>query len=857
MVTSRETDAIRVLYVEDDPMHADLVSRALARGPPSFTVETVPSCAAAHERLRGEGVDLVLADLRLPDGSGLDLLADVHGRDPPVPLVVLTGSGDEEAAMTALRSGADDYLVKRCDSLERLPKVLAAVHARWQEHGRGRSRRLRVLYAEPTAADVDLTRRHLARHAPHIHLETVPDVGALRARLAEGEGTGETPCDVLLLDYRLPGLDALEVVKRMREELALDLPVVLVSGHGGEEVAAQALRLGIADYLIKHPGYLAALPMALDKAHRERELARALAVQRSLFDALPAHVALLGPDARIREVNERWRRFARENGLAHERAGVGSDYVALCRRAEGAWSEEAPEVAAGLAELLAGEAGELSVEYPCHAPDRERWFRLLASPVRGESPAGRPAGAVVMHVDVTERRRAEEELRWLAFHDRLTGLLSRTGFVEALRERLEGAQRRAGHVAAVDIIGMRDINEGIGQEGGDRVLCLVGERLRDALGEEGLVARIGGAEFALFDPSGASAGADATASRIAGEFARPFRLGDHTLQLEVTIGVAALGDEAPGPADLLRRAEIARFSARDGGRGRRREFDPRMEREIHERLRLTAALREAIRNAEFELHYQPKVELATGRLLSAEALLRWRHPRFGLQLPGRFIPVAERSQLIVPIGEWALHEACRRLGEWRAAGLPVVRIAVNVSLVQFLATDLAVTVEGVLERSGIEPEGLSVEITESVFDQGSDRLADQLRRLHALGIRLGMDDFGTGYSSLAYLQRYPFDEIKLDRSFVQRMTDDRYSRAIAEMVLRIGAVLGIEVVAEGVETAEQRDALVRAGCTIGQGFHFSMPLAEEDFRWLLETGDALPLPARDIACDDPGSGGRS
>jgi EAL domain-containing protein (putative c-di-GMP-specific phosphodiesterase class I) len=261
-------------------------------------------------------------------------------------------------------------------------------------------------------------------------------------------------------------------------------------------------------------------------------------------------------------------------------------------------------------------------------------------------------------------------------------------------------------------------------------------------------------------------------------------------------------------------------------------------------------LREALERDEFELHFQPKVCLETGELVSSEALLRWHHPERGLLSPSLFIPAAEQSQLIAPIGEWVVREACARIRAWLDAGVAAMPVSVNVSLVQLGPGDFVATVRDALDAYDIAPSYLTLEITESVFESESDSLRRQIERLHAMGVRLSLDDFGTGYSSLRYLQRYPFDEIKIDQGFVQRIDADDYSERVVRMVLDLARTLSADVVAEGVETATLRDALRAMGCRIAQGYYFSIPLEAEDFAWLLAHARALPVPAKADAAGD-------
>jgi len=569
------------------------------------------------------------------------------------------------------------------------------------------------------------------------------------------------------------------------------------------------------------------------------ELAATLDTRQMLINALPAHIVLVDGDGTILDVNEQWRHYGIENASTDPCAGIGQNYLSICDAATGECADEAQVTGDGLRAVLGGERESFSIEYPCHAPDQARWFRMMANRL-GER-AG--SGAVVMHVDITERKLAEQELNRLAYRDPLTGLPSRNGFVQALTDRLwqTGWQPNA-MVIMFDIRRHRDINDSYGYTIGDRLLQAIGERMGEVAGEDAVLGRVGGDEFVIFLPDCGGAAAPRQRDRIAEAFEPPFAIDDLRIEVVARFGYTLLGSEHRANEELLREAELALFdlTASAGGDGWR-AYSKSIDREVHQRVEITRQLREALAGDQFQLHFQPKVRLENGEVVASEALLRWAHPEFGLRSPAMFIPVAEQSQLIGPIGDWALDEACRCLRTWHDAGLEIVRVAVNVSLVQFMIGDFTETVARALERHGVAPGALTLEITESVFERESDVLYQQLRRLHDMGVRLSLDDFGTGYSSLLYLQRYPFDEIKIDQGFVRHMLTDPYSRQIVNTVIGVAGALNGDVVAEGVETADERDALLEMGCRIGQGFYYSMPLEAEDFRWLLERQSLLPL----------------
>lgn len=574
-----------------------------------------------------------------------------------------------------------------------------------------------------------------------------------------------------------------------------------------------------------------------------RELNQTLATRQALIHSLPAHIALLDSSGTILDVNDRWREYGAANGFAGCGFGVGYNYLSVCDTARGDASEEAPAVSAGIRAVLAGERNHYALEYPCHSPGEKRWFRVQVNRLAPEYDGDDGVGAVVMHVDITERKLAEEELNRLAYEDALTGAASRNGFARTLEERFQrdGWAPQA-MVVMLDVRGQRDINEAHGFAAGDELLVRISERLQDNAGAGALVGRTGGDEFVVYLPVAEGRGPERARAGLAATFAEPFVLGGSRVEIAARFGYTELGATPRGPERLLREAEMALYYPRQSGASDLWSvYTSELDEETHQRIQTTDELRRALAEDQFELHFQPKVDLASGDLLAAEALLRWNHPERGLQPPGLFVPVAEQSQLIEPIGAWALNEACRCMRFWEDAGLSLVPVSVNVSVVQFAGGDFPRIVERALADYGVAPEHLTLEITESVFEQESELLSEQLRALHAMGVRLSLDDFGTGYSSLLYLQRYPFDEIKADKAFVFNILDDVYSAKVVSTVLGLAGALEADVVAEGIESDAVGRALLAMGCWIGQGYHYSVPLAAEDFQWLLECRSPLPL----------------
>lgn len=572
---------------------------------------------------------------------------------------------------------------------------------------------------------------------------------------------------------------------------------------------------------------------------------RTLQLQAAAFEALPAHVALLDSAGRITAVNEAWRSFGRENGLKDPAWCIGDDYLAACRTA----TDDLPEAAAvlvGLEEVLNGTREAFEIEYPCHGPVR-RWFRLHANAFR--SPLA--AGAVVMHVNVTERHLADEKAKFAARafrrvskaaesaeseyrdrlahsarHDGLTGLANRPALESFALQAIGSAANQPGICALmlVNIDRFRLLNESLGHARADAFLKAAASRLRAAVPAGDMVSRLGADEFALMLvglPDAASAHDHAI--RICDLMKSPLSSGNDMLSMTVSIGISCVPGDGEDFETLLRSATIALREAKKSGANSIRAYDSRTHGGLVPQLSPWSDFMEAIRGGQFELFYQPCIDLGSGRAHSMEALLRWRHPELGLLAPDRFIGLAEESGAIVELGDWVLRHACDdavRLAE--AVGYPI-RVAVNLSARQFRA-DLVDKIGQALRTSGLRAEDLRLEITETTVMAEPEASYSILNSLAGMGIGLALDDFGTGYSSLGYLQRFPLTCLKIDRSFVAGLPGCERSAAIARTVVLLGKALRMSIVAEGVENDTQLEFLRATGCDEVQGYFFASPM---------------------------------
>ncbi|MEW5944153.1 MAG: EAL domain-containing protein [Pseudomonadota bacterium] len=448
--------------------------------------------------------------------------------------------------------------------------------------------------------------------------------------------------------------------------------------------------------------------------------------------------------------------------------------------------------------------------------------------------------------DITERKQIEEQLADLASYDSVTRLPNRVLFKDRLMHAMVQQGRHPERQIALlflDLDHFKTVNDTLGHTIGDKLLQAVANQIRIGIRKGDTISRLGGDEFTIILESlHHTDDAAVIAQKILDNIAVPFNIEGHEIFVSATIGITIYPNDAQSADDLLRNADTAMYQAKERGRGRYLFFTSEMNARMAERLKLENSLRRALERNEFRLHYQPQVDLATGRITGMETLIRWEHPDVGLVPPFQFIPIAEETGLIVPIGEWVLQTACAQNKAWQEAGLPAVRVAVNLSGHQFGQQNLAKIIEQTLNDTGLDARYLELEITESVAMENAEKTIAALQTFKTMGIGISIDDFGTGYSSLSYLKRFPIDTLKIDRSFVKDVTDDPEDAAIASATIAMAHNLKLKVIAEGVETAEQLAFLQKHACDEIQGYYFSKPVPADDFAKLLQQG-AFPLPA--------------
>ena len=641
--------------------------------------------------------------------------------------------------------------------------------------------------------------------------------------------------DVVLLDFSLPDSFGIDTFRRVHEA-APRLPIIVLTSLDDNQLAVQAVREGAQDYLIKREADTRLLVRSIlyaierqtaEDALRDSEERYALAVRGAndgLWDwDLGADVVFYSP---------RWKSML---GFAVE--DVGDSPREWIDRIH---PDDRPPFRRHLDAHLAGASEQLEFEHRMrNAAGEYLWVLARGVAVRDES--GKPYRMAGSQTDITARKRAEHQLQHDALHDGLTGLANRALFIDRLAFALADVQRRAAphfSVLFFDLDRFKNVNDSLGHAVGDKLLLGISRRLEHFLRPGDTVARLGGDEFAILihrveDASGAIHVAD----RIQDILSMNFSIGGHDVMVTASIGIAHSSTGYTNPEEILRDADIAMYRAKAEGKARYEIFDRDMHQSAVALLKLETELRRSVHRGDFLMNYQPIVSLTTGGIVGFEGLVRWQHPERGIVKPANFIAIAEETGLIVPLGWWVLRESCQQTRLWQEQfpSEPPLWISVNMSGKLFMKSDMVNHLLGILEETGLEPRNLRLEVTENVVMDHADLAIRNLMELRALGIQLSIDDFGTGYSSLSYLQRFHYDELKIDRSFISQLGSPGESRAIVETILTLASSLGIGVVAEGIETADQVDRLRQMQCPHGQGFWFSRPLTPTAAGELIES----------------------
>lgn len=632
----------------------------------------------------------------------------------------------------------------------------------------------------------------------------------------------------ILVDLLLPDSRGLETVDQLLRA-APQIPILVLCTARDEDVAKLAVQHGAQDYLLKTRVDSYLLHKALGSMIERSAIAEALFEERERAQVTLKSIgdAVVSIDARghvtyLNIVAETMTGWSRDEAAGHSVEEV-------LRIVDVTTREIVPNPMA----LAIRENKTVDLKANCVLIRRdgvETGIEESAAPIHDRQ--GQVTGAVMVFHDVSMARALSLKMYHLAQHDGLTDLPNRMLLDDRLAQAITLCHRNQQKLAVLflDLDRFKHINDTLGHDFGDRVLRNAAQRLLQCVRSSDTVSRQGGDEFVIvLSEIAHSQDAEGCAAKILSALSVPVRIDEHDLYITASIGIATYPDDGNDAETLLKHADLAMYHAKANGFNTFQFFEPGMNARAAERQLLENGLRHAIEREQFVLHYQSKINLATGAIVGVEALVRWCHPERGLILPGQFLAIAEESGLIVPIGRWVMTECCNRARAWRDAGLPPIRMAINISAVELRTKGFVSGVRAMLTQAKLEPSDLELELTETFLLQNADSTAAVLEALKDVGVRLALDDFGTGYASLSHLRRFPIDTLKIDRSFVRDIAMDSDDASIVRAVIGMGKSLDMQVVAEGVETSEQFDFLRQQGCPEGQGYYFSEPIVAAEF----------------------------
>ncbi len=820
-----------VLLIEDEPADAKLIQDALAgTGSSAFQVEWVTRLSDALKRLGNERFEVVLLDLSLPDGKGLEVFDQVFQAAPDSLVLVLSGLTDEETAREAMARGAHDYFSKGHVDAHWLPRALRYVMERKVARGALQSseERFRAMSdASPlgifvsdaegsciytnaayhTISGLTLEQTLGTNWSMAIHPEDRERVLADWHNAARGQAPFQT-------EFRFLQEDESIVWTRVNSAAMLDGEKWFGLVQTVEDITGRKS----AEFVLQ---------TAEEALFEEKE--RAQVTLNSIGDAVLT-TDLLGKVTYLNLVAEMMTGWSCEEALDRPVSEVFNILDGTTRL-----------TAANPMQRAMVENETVGLGTDCVLVRRDGFESAIedsAAPIHNRD--GQVTGAVIVFRDVSESRAMALEMAHLAQHDFLTSLPNRLLLTERFSHAIGMARRHTKQVGLLflDLDNFKHINDSLGHAIGDQLLQSVANRLVECVRTTDTVCRQGGDEFViLLAEIGQPQDAAHIAETLRAALAMPHLIDGHELHVTLSIGISVFPNDGTNVDALMQNADTAMYHAKASGRDNYQFFRAEMNARAVRRMFVESSLRRALKLGEFLLHYQPKIDLASGTITGAEALIRWQDPEAGLVMPGQFVTIAEDNGLIVPIGQWVLREACRQVQTWLDSGLRAVPVAVNISAVEFRHPGFLDGVARILKETGLTPRYLELELTESILMHDAESSTSVLAALKAMGVQLAIDDFGTGYSSLSYLKRFPIDTLKIDQSFVRDICTDADDATIVAAVIGMGKSLKLRVIAEGVETQEQLTFLQARHCGEGQGFHFSHPVSAEAFARILDTGN--------------------
>jgi len=821
---------ISVLLVEDDPADARLIQAALAgTGVSTFRLEWVTRLSDALERLGRNGFEVVLLDLSLPDGPGLEAFDQVFQAAPDALILVLSGLTDEEIARQAVERGAQDYFSKGHVDAHWLPRALRYVIDRRAARSALQSSEARfraMSDASPLGIFVSDAEGSCVYTNAAYH--TISGL-TLEQTLGTNWSMAIHPEDRerVLAEWRIAARGQVPFQTEFRflqgDESIVWTRVNSAAMLGGNK--ALGLVQTVEDITERKEAEFV-LRTAEEALFEEKE--RVQVTLNSIGDAVLT-TDLVGNVTYLNLVAESMTGWSHEEALGRPISQVFNIVDGTTRLAA-----ENPMLRAIAEDRTVGLASDCML---IRRDGFESPIEDSAAPIHNRD--GQVAGGVIVFHDVSASRAMALEMAHLAQHDFLTGLPNRLLLTERFSHAIGLAQRHKKQVGLlfIDLDNFKHINDSLGHAVGDMLLQSVANRLVASVRVTDTVCRQGGDEFVIMlDEIGQPQDTAHVAETLRAALDMPHLIGGHELHVNLSIGISIFPDDGTDVDTLMQNADTAMYHAKASGRNNYQFFKADMNTRAVRRMLVEGSLRRALRQGEFLLHYQPKIDLASGMMTGAEALIRWQDPDLGLVMPAQFVPIAEENGLIVPVGRWVLREACRQVQAWLDAGLPAVPVSVNISAAEFRHEGFLEGVALILKETGLAPHYLELELTESILMHDVESSASVLEALKAMGVQLAIDDFGTGYSSLSYLKRFPIDTLKIDQSFVRDIVTDADDATIVDAVIGMGRNLKQRVIAEGIETHAQLEFLQARQCEVGQGFHFSHPVSAEAFSHLLVAG---------------------
>ena len=817
---------IKVLLIEDNPGDARLIQEML-RGTNGYSFDFAHANRLAEglRILSNKKIDIVVLDLTLPDSSGYETFHRVHLHSPKVPVVLLTGLEDETLGIRAVREGAQDYLIKGDINENLLPRSIQ--YALERKRASDALQESQQLFENMFASLRDAV--FIIDTQSKIIIDCNPAATTIFGYTRE-EMIGEKPC-ILFSGWRRDLKSRDGMCYTVGEETDPSLQETLMQHKDGSLFYTEYRVVPLMKGSDQGGGWVMLIrditarkkAQEILKETQERYMLAIQGANDGLWDwNLRTNLVYFSP---------RWKAM-----LGFKEKEIGDDPQEWFKRIH---SQDLERVKIVLANHLKGAIPHFECEYRMlHRDGTYRWELTRGLAVRDDKGvAYRMAGS---QTDITARKNAEEQLLYDAFHDNLTGLPNRALFLDRLGRTIELTNRRKDYLFAVlflDLDRFKIINDSLGHSIGDQLLIRTAKLLQRCLRSGDTVARLGGDEFVILleDIQGIE---DATliSNRIQKELMNPFIIENHKVYTSASIGIVLSTTGYENKEGVLRDADIAMYQAKLLGKSRHVVFDTEMRKQAIARLELENDLRRAFERDELRLHYQPIISLENESIIGFEALLRWQHPEKGFIPPSVFIPVAEETGLILPIGHWVLNEACKQLRIWqeRFAFQPPLTINVNISGKQFAQPEFVGQIKEILESTRLDASSLNLEITENMLMEDAESVISLLNRLRELGVILQIDDFGTGYSSFSYLQRFPINTLKIDYSFINRIGSQDDRSEIVKTILVLARELSMDAIAEGVETEIQFSQLKALGCEYGQGYFISVPVDSEIANALLE-----------------------